>query len=106
MSLSRREYAIYVRSQQALESVPLPAEGTQSTTIAGLSGYAADMRGLKPALFAVKEAFLYREFDEAERILNRIECWIDERKREDWTPKSSRLNVYMGREPVRKKDPG
>lgn len=70
----------------------------------GLSGYAADMRGLRPALFAAKEAFLYSEFDEAERVLNRIECWIDERNAENWIPKSSRLEAYGGEEPVRKKD--
>ena len=99
--MSRRERSIFVRYHQAFEAVPLPAEGSQSTIIAGLSGYAADMRGLKPALFAVKESFCYQEFVEAERILNRIECWVDERNAENWIPKSSRLRVYGGEEPVR-----
>jgi hypothetical protein len=51
--MKRKERKALGMIQQVLSGVRLPAGGTQSTTIAGLSGYAKDMRLVLPGIMRV-----------------------------------------------------
>jgi hypothetical protein len=80
------------RIHHLITSVPLPASGTQSTTIMALSAYAQDMRYMMPRIDKLfVEAFACECRDapdwaqeELENNITECEQWVEQRKCENW----------------------
>lgn len=81
-----------------IDKVPFPASGSQSTTVAGLAGYAADMEQWTPACKRFMYALLVQDFDsEGENpkvILETMKGWLRLRDEIGWQfPTGSKYNV-------------
>src|SRR5882672_8293151 len=83
------------RLYDLIAAVPFPASGSKSTTIAGLSSYAEDMRQFTPAIQNVlfgmmnldcknKELIEDEDYNNPDEMLTAIEKWIDLRKNQQW----------------------
>lgn len=92
--MSQRERVVVSRLYRAISGVPLPARGSQSTTITGLSGYALDMEEVLRGCVQVHDAIMDGNLAEAERLLDRIDAWREERKRDDWVSKRTHIDLY------------
>jgi hypothetical protein len=93
--MQKKERQRIGRLYDLIDAVPFPASGTKSTTIAGLGGYAEDMRQFTPAIKAVllgimaldcgnKELIEDEDYKNPDEMLTAMELWVNLRSSQQW----------------------
>lgn len=84
------------RLYSLVDAVPFPASGTATTTAAGLSAYAQDMRYFRPRFKQVLLDMLYedaakhsdlsegKDFDNVEDQIVELEKWVERKQAAGW----------------------
>lgn len=74
-----------------VSAVPLPADGSQSTTIKAIATYAADMKRFRPMLKRLVSALMdancgaeMEGFDTFDEVLAEINDWLEQRTKDNW----------------------
>jgi hypothetical protein len=93
------------RLYNLIERVPFPASGTKTTAIAGLSGYAEDMRQFIPAIREVLFAMMAidcgnpeliedEDYKNPDEMLAAIEAWVALRASQQWAGQPREIKQF------------
>lgn len=89
--LTRKQLKELARIYQLVSAVPLPASGSQSTTIKAIASYANDMAIFTPMLKRLVSAFMDENCGvneepmfSVDECLEEINEWLEKRRSQDW----------------------